>query len=135
METLEKLRWMPVWLIIFSLIFTAGAFFFNQSLLTHVGDEYLHQASVDGRFTTEQIEKLIEKLDKMGFDKNKLNIEISPTEALDTGVSKDSDEYISLSIETNRVAYISKIFDFLLPGDNQIVYSYSRVAKSEEYFD
>lgn len=119
----------------FSLIFTAGTFFYKQSLLTHTGDEYLRAAANKGKFTAEELEQMINKLDKLGFSKEKTEIEITPASALEKGVSKDSDEYIRLTINPNKKALISTIFDLMTPGDNTIKYYYSRIAKSEEYID
>lgn len=135
MTTIEKIYWLPVWLIMFSLIFATGAYYYNQSMLTHVADEYLRAAANKGRFVTLDIENLMEELDKNGFKKENLKIEISPAKALNEGVSKESDEYIELEIKTNRIALISRVYDILIPGDNKIEYSYKRIAKSEEYFD
>lgn len=135
MITIEKIYWLPIWLILFSLIFTTGAFYANQWILTYTGDEYLREAANMGMFTTENIEKLMEDLHKKGFDKSKLQIEISPADAFNIGVSKNSNEYLELEIKTNRTALISKVFDILIPGENKIEYYYKRIAKSEEYFE
>lgn len=129
---------MPIWLILFSLIFTTGTYFYKQSLINNIGDEYLRMAANKGRFTTEDIEELIDKVDRLGFDRGDIQVEISPTKALNIGVSKDENEYISLTINPNTKAFISKIFDLITPGtpeDDSIKYYYTRIAKSEEYIN
>lgn len=135
METIEKLKWIPVWLIMFSLIFTSGSYFYKQSLLVNTGDEYLRAAANKGKFTTEEVENLIDDLERLGFDRSKLQVTVTPAEALDVGVSKDDNEYIELIIDTNQTAYIARIFSFLTSSKSNIKYHYRRIAKSEEYID
>lgn len=136
METIEKIKWMPVWLIMFSLIFTTGAYFYKETMLMHIGDKYLAQAANKGKFETQDVENMLDDLEGLGFDRDIIEIEISPAAALGAGVSKDSsDEDIELIIDSNRTAFISYIFEVITPGESNIKYRYSRVATSEEYME
>ncbi|MTI53787.1 hypothetical protein [Geosporobacter ferrireducens] len=135
MTTLEQLKWLPVWLILSLLLFTTGTYFFKQSLLTHLGDEYLRAAANKGKFEAVDVERLLNRIEKYGFDRDKIEIEITPAAAYGAGVSKDTDILIGLNIDTNTKAMISAVFEWLDPTSKKFYYRYSRVAKSEEFFD
>lgn len=135
MPTLEQLKWMPIYLVMFSLLFLTGTYFYKQSLLTYVGDEYLREAANNGMFTSEDIESLLNRVDKLGFDKSKVQIQISPAEALNIGVCKSSNQFMKLTINPNTTAYLSTIFAWIIPDSQPIRYYYQREAKSEEFFD
>ena len=118
-----------------SLIFLTGTYFYKQSLLTYMGDEYLREAANKGMFTDTDVNNLLNRVERLGFDRNKIQIHISPSHALNTGVSKDSDELIRLIINPNTKAYLSTIHSLIIKDSEPIKYYYQREAKSEEYFD
>lgn len=135
MITIEQLKWLPIYLVMFSLIFLTGTYFYKQSLLTYIGDEYLREAANKGMFTDGDINNLLNRVEKLGFDKSKIQIHISPSNALNVGVSKDSNELIKLTVNPNTTAYLSTIHDLIIKDSEPIKYYYQRKAKSEEYFD
>lgn len=135
MITIEQLKWLPIYLVMISLIFLTGTYFYKQSLLTYTGDEYLRLAANKGMFTNEDINNLMNKVERLGFARGGIQIHISPGDALNVGISKDSDQLIRLTINPNTTAYLSRIFSLIVKDSEPIRYFYQREAKSEEYFD
>lgn len=135
MDTIEKIKWLPIWLILFTLIFTTGSYFYKQSMLTSIGDVSLSEAARKGKFTTQDVEELIDRVGRLGFNRGDIQVEISPARALNTGVSKEDNEYITLIIDPRKKALLSTIFDLLTPGENKVKYYYTRITKSEEYIN
>ncbi|MDI6707370.1 MAG: hypothetical protein QME73_14130 [Bacillota bacterium] len=132
-ETLEKIAYIPVWFILFSLIFATGAYFYKQDLMADIADTYFSRALNEGGFTSEDVDEMLDRLERLGFDRGDTEVSISPSGALNGKVDRGT--LVELVIDPHRKAFISTLFEKLNPGGKAVRYYYRRVGKSEEYLD
>ena len=81
--TIEVLAYLPIILYMISYIIIGGLFLVERNELTTIVNKKLDRAVVEGQFTTELKEELINELDTKGFKKENLEIVITPNTADD----------------------------------------------------
>ncbi len=101
--------------------------------MTDIADTYFSRAMNEGGFTSQTVDEMMERLEKLGFEKGDMEVSISPSAALNGRVERGT--IVELTIDPHRKAFISLLFEKLDPGSRPVRYYYRRVGKSEEYLD
>jgi len=81
--TIELLVYLPLILYMIVYLIMGGLFLIEKNELTTIVNKKLDRAIVEGQFTAELKEELVEELDAKGFSKEKLEISITPDSATD----------------------------------------------------
>lgn len=86
-EILSFLVVLPITLLIVSYVIFGGLFLIEVNELSTIVNKKLDMAAVEGQFTIDIKNGLINELDDRGYKKEKLTVEISPVEASDNNNS------------------------------------------------
>lgn len=82
-EILSFLVVVPVIVWMFTYVIFGGLFLVEVNELSTIVNKKLEMAVVEGQFTTDLKNGLVQELDNKGYKKEKLSVEISPTDASD----------------------------------------------------
>ncbi len=82
-NTIEVLVYLPIIIYIIVYLIMGGLFLVERNELTTIVNKKLDRAVVEGQFTVELKEELINELDVKGFKKDKIEISIIPDSAGD----------------------------------------------------
>ncbi len=82
-ETIEILVYLPFIIYLILYLIMGGLFLAEQNEISTIVNKKLDRAVVEGQFTVELKNELIDELDLKGFKKEKLEITISPDAASD----------------------------------------------------
>ena len=85
--TIELLVYLPFILYMIVYMIMGGLFLVEKNELTTVVNKKLDRAIVEGQFTAELKEELLTELDAKGFEREKLEISITPDSAADNNNS------------------------------------------------
>lgn len=81
--TIEILVYLPLIIYMIVYLIIGGMFLIERNELSTIVNKKLDRAIVAGQFTAELKEELINELDSKGFNKEKLQISITPVPAAD----------------------------------------------------
>jgi len=130
--TIEVLVYLPLILYMIVYLIMGGLFLVEKNELSTVVNKKLDRAIVAGQFTAELKEELINELDSRGFNKEKLEITITPDAASDN----DNNTYTSRGNEISiKVIYKeTHIFYYLnfAIGEESTFYPKKRVTGMSE---
>lgn len=82
-ETIELLVYLPLIIYMIMYLIMGSLFLVEKNELSTIVNKKLDRAIVEGQFTPELKDELINELDSKGFKKEKLEITIAPYEAAD----------------------------------------------------
>lgn len=130
--TIEILVYLPLIIYMIAYLIIGGTFLIEKNELNTIVNKKLDRAIVAGQFTAELKEELINELDSKGFNKEKLEIIITPDAAADNNndtYAPRGDE-ISIKViykETHTFYYLN--FGI---GEESIFYPKKRVTGMSE---
>lgn len=100
--TIEILVYLPLIIYMIVYLIMGGMFLIEKNEINTIANKKLDRAIVAGQFTAELKEELINELDSKGFNKEKLQITITPVPAADN----NNDTYASRANEISiKVIY------------------------------
>lgn len=106
--TIEVLVYLPLILYMIVYLIMGGLFLIEQNELSTIVNKKLDRAVVEGQFTAERKNELIDELDLKGFKKEKLDITITP----DTAGDNNNDTYTSRGNEISIKVIYKKTHTF-----------------------
>lgn len=130
--TIETLVYLPIIFYMIVYLIMGGLFLVEKNEMTTVVNKKLDRAIVEGQFTTELKNELINELDSKGFKKEKLEIYITP----DVAGDNDNNTYISRGNEISIKVIYKKTHTFyylnFAIGEESIFYPKAKVTGMSE---
>lgn len=130
--TIELLAYLPLLLYMIVYLIMGGLFLVEKNELNTIVNKKLDRAVIIGQFSTKLTEDLINELDSNGFEKEKLEIKISP----DVAADNNNDTYASRGNEISvKVIYKETHIFYYLNfgiGEESTFYPKTRVTGMSE---
>ncbi len=131
-ETIEVLVYLPIILYLIIYLIMGGLFLVEKNELSTIVNKKLDRAVVVGQFTAELKEELINELDAKGFNKEKLEITITPDSAADSNNSTYATRGNEISVKVvYQEAHVFYYLNFGI-GKESTFYPKSRVTGMSE---